>query len=123
MRLALTLLAVSLLSGCATIFQHGPDRIPVDSDPQGANVYLDDELVGKTPMVIYVPHAADGKFRIEKSGFQSVTVNRDKVLSGWVFADLYGFPIGFIVDLATHNQGHYQEAPIFLKLESQTAGR
>jgi hypothetical protein len=104
-------------TGCATIVQSGPDHIPVDSKPQGANVYLDDNLVGTTPMVLAVPRDSDCRIRIEKDGYNPYSVDRDKVVAGWVFGNiLIGGVIGLSVDLITHSQGKYPEDPVYVQM-------
>lgn len=103
--------------GCATIIQPGPDRISVDSRPEGAKIYLDDKIVGVTPMVVELPRDSEAVFRIEKEGYESTSVDRDKVMSGWVMGNLIlGGPIGIAIDLAAHNQGHYSSEPITVNL-------
>jgi hypothetical protein len=116
--LAVILLLLFALSGsgCATIIQPGPDRVEVTSEPSGALVKLDGEIVGRTPMTVHVNRASDGRFEISKEGYQSVQINRDKVVAGWVFADII-FPIvSLTVDLVCHNQGKYTEEPIHVIL-------
>lgn len=116
MRYALfTMLFINL--GCATIIQSGPDRIPVSSAPEGAKISLDGVIVGKTPMVVDVPRHSDGIFRIESEGFEPVTIDRDKVMSGWIWGNLIlGGGFGIIIDLITSNQGHYQSEPISVNM-------
>lgn len=113
-----------LFSGCATVLQHGPDMIMVNTSPDGATVYLDEIPVGKTPMTVPVDRASDGIFKIEKDGYKTIMIDRDKVLAGWFFPGNLlwlllwpGLPVAIIVDLASSNQGKYQTTPINLKLE------
>lgn len=110
-------LLLVVFSGCATICQSGPDHIPVDSNPQGAGVYLDGQLMGTTPMVLNVPRDSDGHIRIEKVGYAPYMVDRNKVVAGWVFGNiLIGGLIGLSVDLITHNQGKYPEDPVYVQM-------
>ncbi len=110
--LSLILLATA---SCATILQSGPDRIFVNSEPAGAKVSLDGMPVGVTPVQVSVNRKDEGVFLIQKDGFSSVQLDRDKVVAGWTFANLLFWP-GIIVDLATSNQGKYTESPIFVTL-------
>ena len=41
-----------LATGCATIVAGGPDQVPVRTNPSGAYVYLDGQVVGRTPLVL-----------------------------------------------------------------------
>ena len=67
----------------ATLFQAGPKKVRVNSDPEGAKVYLNDDPVGTTPMTVSLNHKNDAVFRIEKAGYDRVVLTRGKVLSGW----------------------------------------
>lgn len=117
---ALCILGLLSLTGCATILQQGPDHITVNSNPSGAKVFLDGQPIGTTPMVAVVNRSSEGIFRLEANGYEPVTLDRDKVVSGWVFGNiLLGGLIGLGVDLATHNQGHYAEEPIYMNLQSK----
>lgn len=108
--------ALAMLIACATIIRPGPDRIPVDSSPRGARVYLDGQLVGTTPVVVDVPRKSDCVIRVELEGYEPVEIDRDKKLNGWFLANiLLGGVIGIIVDLATSNQGLYSQEPIFVE--------
>jgi hypothetical protein len=109
--------ALIVFTGCATIIQPGPDRIPVNSNPPGAQVFLDDQAVGVTPMVLAVPRDSDGRIRVEKEGYTPYSINRDKVVAGWVFGNiLLGGVIGLSVDLITHNQGKHPEDPVYAQM-------
>ncbi len=111
------------LLGCATIFQAGPDRIPVNSTPmQGAKVYLDGQLVATTPTTIDVPRKSECVIRIEMEGYEPIVIDRDKNLNGWFLGNiLLGGVIGMSIDLITHNQGGYSEEPIVVELKAKTA--
>jgi hypothetical protein len=47
-----TIALAGVLSGCATIVAGGPDTIPINTNPPGAYVYLNGQVVGQTPMVL-----------------------------------------------------------------------
>src|SRR5215470_15150454 len=113
MRVA-TLLLVTTLTGCATIMAGGPDHVPVNSNPPGAAVYVDNMLVGQTPMVVTLnrEHSA-GVIRIEAPGYQPVTVVRAKGINGWFWANLcIGGLVGMVVDLVTGDVKAFDDTPI-----------
>jgi hypothetical protein len=98
------------MTGCATILQSGPDKIPVRSEPEGATVLLNG-------MLVYVNRADDCHIDVKKDGYQSIAIDKNKVVAGWVFGNIiFGGIIGLGVDLVTHNQGKYPEEPIFVSL-------
>jgi hypothetical protein len=103
--------------GCATIIQSGPDQFPINSTPQGAMVYIDGIPVGQTPMMGSCARKSECVVRLEKEGYETAIVDRDKVLAGWVFGNIIlGGGLGIVVDLIFSNQGKYQDAPMFSQL-------
>jgi hypothetical protein len=117
MKKIVAVLAVLAFSSCATILEPGPDRIPVRSEPDGAKVLLNGMLVGVTPMLLNVNRADNCSLDLQKDGYQTIHLERDKVVAGWVFGNIIlGGVIGLAVDLIAHNQGKYSEDPIFVTL-------
>ncbi len=103
-----------LIQGCATICQPGPDKIPINSRPDDAEVYLDGLIVGRTPMTVSVDRSAECYLEIKKDGYKTITIDKDKKLAGWFFPGNLlwlllwpGLPVAVIVDLASSNQGKY----------------
>ena len=120
---AFTFALVVLSMSCATVLQPGPDRITVSSKPDGARVLLDGKEVGKTPITVTVNRYDEAVITIKKEGYETATVDKDKVVAGWVFANIlwgYGAPIALGIDLLTHNQGKYSEDNVFVELESSS---
>lgn len=108
---------VVLASACATIVKSGPDRIPVNSEPEGARVFLDGSPVGFTPMVLTVNRKDECVIEIKKDGYHAIRIDRDKELNGWFFGNLLiGGVIGLGIDLITSNQGKYDTAPVYAPL-------
>jgi hypothetical protein len=119
---SILLVIIFLCQGCATIFQPGPDRIPVNSTPkQGAKIYLDGQLIGVTPSTVSIPRSSECVIRVEMEGYEPIVIDRDKHLNGWIFGNiLIGGIIGIAVDLITHNQGGYSEDPVVVELVAKT---
>src|SRR5688500_7225330 len=116
---AIALAFAVTLSGCATLFAGGPDSVPINTNPPGAYVYVDGQIVGQTPMVIELDrHRSMADIRIYYPGFQPVQITRYKSLNGWVFANFFViyliFPV--VIDLATGNWQRFADDPIALGL-------
>jgi hypothetical protein len=111
------LAVMAALSGCATIVAGGPDTIPINTNPPGAYVYLNGQVVGQTPMMLELDRdhgMAD--IRIYYPGFQPVQITRYKSLNGWVFGNFFLAIWPVIIDLATGNWQRFDEEPIILGL-------
>lgn len=125
-RIAAVLLVGSLAFsgiGCASIVAGGPDLVPVNSAPPGANVSRDGIPMGKTPLLVPFDRSCEGVLVFELEGFETLTFDVDKVVNGWFLGNLLwfplwpGVPIGMFVDLCASNQGKYSTAPIHVVLK------
>jgi hypothetical protein len=70
--LATAVTALTLLGGCATLFTPATDTISITSDPEGAEVYLDGKLLGKTPLTFVADREVfKQKFlTVKKAGYE-----------------------------------------------------
>lgn len=109
-----TLTALSALAGCASVMAGGPDRVPVSTNPSGANVFVDNAPVGQTPMMLTLDRSKPkAEVRLELAGFEPITVVREKSINGWIFGNiLIGGLIGVVVDAASGNATKFDEDPI-----------
>ncbi|BBH53400.1 PEGA domain-containing protein [Fluviispira sanaruensis] len=100
-----TILAISaFLTGCASMYGDNTRLVKVDSQPQGADIYIDGARVGKTPAVItlstYIYGGKTLVLRKENFSETSVMVN-SKFQPVTIWNILNGF--GFLIDAATGN--------------------
>jgi hypothetical protein len=116
--LAVGALLVVATSGCATVMSPGPDRVPIASYPPGARVYIDDMLVGQTPVVVELDRDRNtGRIRIETEGYHPAILLRSKSVEGWFWVNFAcGGLIGFVIDLATGNFLGFDDTPIMVSL-------
>jgi len=111
-RLAAIALA-GLLAGCATIVAGGPDTVPIQTNPPGAYVYVNGQVVGQTPMIVELDrHHSMADIRIYYPGFMPVQVTRYKSLNPWVFGNFFLAIFPVIVDLATGDWQRFDDEPI-----------
>ncbi len=128
MSAALAAVIAASATGCASIVAPGPDYIPVNSAPQGASLKLDGHAVGKTPTVVPVTRSSQGVLTFELEGFETKTVDVDRVLNGWFLGNVLWFPlwpaipVGMAVDVAAGNAGKYPEKPIHVELAPVRTG-
>ncbi len=117
-RMAAVVLALLVPAGlgCATLFAPGPDELMVFSEPAGASVELDGNYVGTTPCLVTVARSSEGVFTFHMSGYETATVDREKVCNGLTALNLLGgyvtIPVFFAIDILTGNVGKYSTKPI-----------
>lgn len=99
--LILSILAISL-SSCASLMGNNSRRISVDSDPEGASVFVAGRYMGVTPTSASLPSYIYGGTEVvfSKPGYEDATVTVDTELQPITFLNIL-FPPGFIIDVAT----------------------
>ena len=76
-------------TGCATLQTNGStQRIPVTSTPPAAEVLLDGQAVGVTPVEVVVSRRAEHEIRIVKEGWRSSEQMLRRSTSWWLLADV-----------------------------------
>lgn len=101
------LLAAVLLAGCATLFNDTSPPVSIESDPAGADVYVDGSLMGRTPVVIELSTDRSHRVVFRKEGYADRTyLLQTHTGALWVVLDVLGGLIPVIIDAAT---GSWQE--------------
>jgi hypothetical protein len=113
------LLVVTLCStatGCAALMAGGPDVIPVNTNPPGAQVYVDGRFAGVTPTVVKLSRHGHGLVQIYLPGFMPIELRRDKHLNGWfvLSALMVFFIIPPVVDLISGDWQRFDDTGIAL---------
>jgi hypothetical protein len=113
-----TLVLGFTLVGCATIISGSDQLLTVNSNVQGAEVYLNDQMLGTTPLSVSVKRGQEGILRVQAEGHQpyQVALNRDintvffvNILSGGVF--------GSTTDYSTGAMYKYEPSTFFASLQ------
>lgn len=105
MKRAIALLLVTVLafasSGCGLIFTGTHEEVPVQTNVP-AQVWLDGELVGQTPVTLKLDSTEDHTLVLRRPGFHDVTVRITRsVGAGWVVLDILLAIVPVIIDAAT----------------------
>ncbi len=90
------------LGGCATILKGSNEPVDFDSDPTGAQVYVNGMLIRKTPTTLELESKTTYTIEFRKEGYEPATYTITNHLgAGWIILDiLLGFfPV--VVDAAT----------------------
>ncbi len=98
------LVAIVVLSGCATVFLGNIRTIPVSSTPDGAEVYINGQFKGTTPLTLTLNNTEAVVWNVEmkKAGYKDVTftLNRN-IRGGMVVLDVILGLVPVVVDAAT----------------------
>src|SRR5208282_85572 len=78
-----------LLSGCATVFK-GPTRsVDLSSEPAGANVFVDGNDMGDTPITLNLVSNRFHTITVKKSGYPTKTYEITNRVGGlWIVLDI-----------------------------------
>lgn len=89
------------LTSCATIFTGTDDMIHFDTDPQGAEIYIDGLKVCETPCSSLVKRSlSDKQFEVKLDEYETRVITLDREFNTVSIINL-GFVIGWGIDAAT----------------------
>jgi hypothetical protein len=93
------------MTGCATILKQKTRVVSFDSNPQGADVYLNGDRAGQTPFPYNLSNLKSVNITFKKDGYLDKTyIINTEVGGGWVVADIFGLTIiNILVDACTNN--------------------
>ncbi len=98
----LFIISVYLLIGCASIFKGTSTNVDFSSDPYGAKVYVNGNLIGTTPVKLKLESKKTYNIEFKKEGFDTKTFTiTNHVGAGWIILDILGGLIPVVVDAAT----------------------
>lgn len=109
-----------MITGCATLFAPKTHPLAVNSEPRGAEVYVNGFKMGITPVELSLK--ADKSYTIEfrKEGYAPVTrVVNTKVGAGWIILDVLGGFIPVIIDASTGAWNHLDQEAVNAALIEQ----
>lgn len=102
MRKFLPIFVAITLSGCATIMQGSKQGVSMGSSPPGAQITVDGQNMGVTPMVASLKRNNTHVVRMSLPGYEPYEITLARKTSGWIWGNLaFGGIPGLIVDMAT----------------------
>lgn len=108
------------LMGCATLFKGTTEELSINSDPQRAQVYINGDLYGETPLSVRVESKKTYTIEFRKEGYQTKAYKiNNRVGAGWIILDVLGGLIPVIVDAATGAWYHLDQTNVNMILEKQ----
>ena len=110
------------MTGCATILKQKTRVVNFDSNPQGADVYLDGDRVEQTPFPYSLSNLKSVNITFKKNGYMDKTyIINTEVGGGWVIADIFGLTIvNILVDACTNNWLNLDTSYVKVLLEPAT---
>ncbi len=94
---ALTIGVLPLVAAaCATILQGTRDQVGIASQPTGAEVIIDNEFYGKTPVTAELRRKDKHVITIKVDGYEPYELTITRKTSGFVFGNVVFGPFGLI---------------------------
>jgi len=117
-------IATFTFSSCATLFHGSTDGVNFSSDPSGAKVYVNGDLLGRTPFALDLKSNKTYTLEFKKDGYEtkSVVLN-SSVGGGWVVLDVVGGLLPVIVDAATGDWYSLNQDHVNAVLEQQQTAK
>jgi len=99
---------LSSMGGCATIRNEKYKEVGFTSEPSGASVAMDGDVLGVTPVVVEVARKGRDKVvEIALEGYKTVRLNLDRSVEG---KTIFGGLIGMSVDAISGKAGTYTDS-------------
>jgi hypothetical protein len=99
---ALFILSIYIIGGCATLFKGSHSTVDFSSDPTGAQVYGNGVLRGTTPITFMLESKKTYTIEFKKEGYETKTYTiTNHVGVGWIVLDVLFGLVPVIVDAAT----------------------
>lgn len=120
-RLVYGLVLALTVAGCATILSGTSQTISVNSNVDGAEVYLDGSLLGTTPLTATVQRPKqDGTLRVEAEGYRSYQQVWSKTINTMFWVNiLSGGTLGSSTDYSTGAMYAYEPATLMVSLQPE----
>ena len=108
--------------GCATIFNDTSPPVSIGSQPSGADVFVDGNLVGRTPAVIELSTKSHHTVVFRKEGYADRTyLLQTHTGALWVVLDVLTGLIPIIIDIATGDWQELNEDNINVVLQADSS--
>jgi hypothetical protein len=102
LKLSLLAMGITVMTGCASIAGDNTRRVSVNSKPEGAAIYVDNQQYGTTPAVITLPSYVYGgkSVTLKKRGYQDTSMIVNTKFQPIALLDVLLWPT-LLVDAAT----------------------
>jgi hypothetical protein len=109
-----------LTSSCATIFKGNSSKINFNSNPQGAQIYVNGNYMGDTPILLKLESKQTYNIEFKKEGYKTKAFNiTNHVGVGWIVLDVIFGLVPVVVDAATGSWYELDQKIVNALLEKQ----
>lgn len=106
------------IPGCATIFNGGDQNLNFDSEPAQAEVLVNGEKMGTTPVKLDLNPSKTHTVTFRRDGCEDVTKQLNThVGAGWVILDIFGGVVGVAIDAATGNWKSFDDKQHYAEMD------
>ena len=114
--------AMLALTGCAAVPGSKQKDFDLQSTPPGADVFLDGNRLGSTPVKVKLSNQAQHTFVFKKEGYKDATCTLAKGTgAGWVIFDVLTGLVPIVIDAATNSWSQTKGSACSGALEPLTA--
>jgi hypothetical protein len=117
-------LALALAAGgCATIISGSNQTVTVNSNVTGAEVYLNERLVGTTPLTASLPRGETGILSVRAPGYNPYQIALNKKINNVFWVNIFiGGTFGSSTDYATGAMYEYEPSTYMVSLQPTGQG-
>ena len=109
--------SISSLFASATLFHGSTQNISINSQPDGANVYVDGQLMGTTPVTLSLKKGKYKTIEIRKKCYKAVTLPLQKTFDPVAILNIF-WDLS-TTDFITGNLWEYSPNHYFIKLQKE----
>ncbi len=100
--IVLIAIIIPFINGCATILKGSNETVDINSDPNGAKVYVNGQMLGKTPLQVKLSAKNTHYIEFVKEGYEKKTYILSSSVGGeWIILDILLGVLPLIIDAAT----------------------
>ena len=105
-------------TGCATILGGSSQTLTVNANVEGAEVFLNEQLLGVTPLIANIERGQEGLLRVTAEGYQPYQIALNKKITSLFWVNiLSGGGFGSTTDYATGAMYEYEPSTYMVSLQ------
>jgi hypothetical protein len=82
-------MAVFLMAGCASVLKGTQQDVKFDSNPEGAQVFIDGDLMGETPLTLNLKKNKYDNIMVKREGYETQNIPLEKKFDGVAIFNIF----------------------------------